>query len=77
MSFNEIAHMMEVSLLFKWEFPRVLHDDVAYRLSANFKCEVGDVNNDISIDFRAVKFVSVVSDQSCYDKFSSTNFCHG
>ena len=63
MSFNRIAHLMKVWLLFKREFPRVLHDDdVTYRSCANFKCEIGDVNNGIPIDFRAVKCASVESD---------------
>ena len=77
MSFNGIAHLMKVYLLFKREFPHVLHDDVTHRSCANFKCEVAYVNNGIPIDFGAVKCVSVESDQPCYDNiswyFSSTN----
>ena len=61
---------MKVKLLFKREFPCVLHDDVTHRSCANFKCEVADVNNGILIDFGAVKCVSVESDQPCYDNIS-------
>ena len=57
MSFNGIAHLMKVQLLFKREFPRVLHDDV-------------EVADGIPIDFGAVKCVSVESDQPCYDNIS-------
>ena len=67
MSFNGIAHLMKVQLLFKREFPRVLHDDVTHRSCANFKREVAD---GIPIDFGAVKCVSVESDQPCYDNIS-------
>ena len=42
-------------------------DDMPHRSCANFKCRVADVNNWIPIDFRAVKFVSVESDQTCCD----------
>ena len=48
----------------------MLHDDVAHGSCANFKCEVGDVNNGILIDFRAVKCVSEESDQPCCDNIS-------
>ena len=48
----------------------MLHDDVTHRSCANFKCEVADLNNGIPIDFRAVKCVSVESDQPCYDNIS-------
>ena len=61
---------MKVYLLFKRELPRLLHDDVTHRSYANFECEVADVNNGIPIDFEAVKYVSVESDQPCYDNFS-------
>ena len=70
MSFNGIAHLMKVLLLFKREFPRVLHDDVTHSSCANFKCEVANVNNGIPIDFRAVKCVSVESNQPCCDNIS-------
>ena len=70
MSFNGIAHLMKVKLLFKREFPRVLHDGVTQHSCANFKCEVADVNNGISVYFRAVKCVSVESNQPCCNKIS-------
>ena len=61
---------MKVYLLFKREFPRVLHDDATHRSCTNLKCEVADVKNGIPIDFGAIKWVSVESDQPCYDNIS-------
>ena len=70
MSINGIAHLMKVWLLFKREFPRVLHDYVTHRSCANFKCEVADVNNGILIGFKAITCVSVESDQPWYNNIS-------
>ena len=70
MSFNGISHLMKVKLLFKWEFPRVLHDGVTHCSCANFKCEVADVDNGIPNDFGAIRCVFVESDQPYYDNIS-------
>ena len=48
----------------------MLDDDVTHRSCANFKCEVVGVNNGILIDFRAVKCVSVESNQPYCDNVS-------
>ena len=45
-------------------------DHVTPLSCANFKCEVADVNNEIPIDFRVVKSVSVESGQPCCDNIS-------
>ena len=45
-------------------------DDMMRRSCTNFKCEVADVNNGIPINFKAVKCVSVGSDQPCCDIIS-------
>ena len=51
--FNGIAYLMKVNVFVQVGVPSC-SDDLTHRSSANFKCEVADVNNGIPIDFRAI-----------------------
>ena len=51
--FNGIAYLMKVYAFVQVGVPSC-SDDLTHRSSANFKCEVADVNNGIPIDFRAI-----------------------